>query len=97
MNGRLTETVRYQHPVADPPHTPPHTALLSSERQVTHTEAPRGVLGASGGPGKIGRAAQSVSSASTRSISRRRATSVRLVVSSSSKFRMLFVISVMMS
>nr|DAS60887.1 MAG TPA: hypothetical protein [Caudoviricetes sp.] len=92
VKGRLTETVRDRRHDANTTR-PPITRRLS----ITQTEAPRGALSTSGGLGRAGRAAQSVSSASTRSISRRSATLIRLAVPSSSKIPMSFVTSVTMS
>nr|DAK80326.1 MAG TPA: hypothetical protein [Caudoviricetes sp.] len=97
VNGKLTEPVRDQHGGGRHHSPPPHTALLQSRDKsytLRSSEALRTPLRTSEGGG---RAAQSASSASTRSISRRSATSIRLATSSLSKITMSFVISVTMS
>lgn len=77
-----------------PHHTPPFYRPRDELHGLRTPEALRTPLGSSGGWDEV---AQSVSSASTRSINCRSATSVRLATPSSSKILMSFVTSVTMS
>lgn len=97
VNERLTEAVKGRHAAirtTRPHHTPP---FYPPETRIAHTEATRSAQNTSGGLRRVGLAAQSASSASTRSINRRSATSIRLATPSSSKSPMSFVTSVTMS
>lgn len=96
VNGRLTETVRDRPHMTDITRPHPHrpSAVLIDE---SRTLRPQKRLEHLWGLSRMGRAAQSVSSASTRLINRRSAASSRLDASSPSKSLMSFVASVTMS
>ena len=103
VNGRLMETmrVRARADITCPPrHTPPFHHLRYKPYTLRPPEALRTPLRACEGPREPGQSASSAmkaSSASTRPISRRSATSIRLDTSSPSKSLMSFVTSVTMS